>query len=150
MIHDIVAAFEAVKKNDTIRAAVLTGAGKSFSAGGDVEKDLNPLRNMGVAEYREYFGRAEELYVGIIGLEKAVIAAMNEFSVGAWLDLALVCDVRIAAADAQMGEFCLRMGICPEVAPFLLPRIVGLGRAKLLCMTGDLRDAAHAEKNWFG
>lgn len=146
LIKDFMAAWHDVGDDDAVRAAIITGAGKSFSAGGDVIKDLNPLREMGAFEFQKYFGQAEVLYKGIIDAEKPVIAAINGFAVGAGLDLALSCDIRIAAEDAKMGEFFIKMGLTPELGIYMLPRLVGLGWAKLISLTGDIIDAAQAEK----
>jgi enoyl-CoA hydratase/carnithine racemase len=146
LIEDFVSAWTDVAEDDEVRAVIITGAGKSFSAGGDVIKDINPLRDMGASEFQKYFGQAEVLYKGIIDADKPVIAAMNGFAVGAGLDLALACDIRIAADDAKMGEFFVKMGLTPELGIYMLPRLVGLGWAKLISFTGDLIDAAQAEK----
>ena len=146
LIHDFIKAWDYVVKEDAIRAVIITGAGQSFSAGGDAEKDINPLRSMGATEFRKYFSVAEVMYSGIINLEKPVIAAMNGYAVGAGLDLALACDIRIAADDAKMGELFVKMGLTPELGVYMLPRLVGLGWAKLICFTGNLIDAKKAEQ----
>jgi len=127
LMHDLIKAWDYVEKEDAIRAIIVTGAGESFSAGGDAVKDINPLRSMGATEFRKYFSVAEVMYRGIINVEKPVIAAMNGYAVGAGLDLALACDIRIAADDAKMGEFFVRMGLTPEIGAYILPRLVGLG-----------------------
>lgn len=146
LIKDFLSAWNDVADDDDIRAVVITGKGPSFSAGGDVVKDINPLRKMGASEFHRYFSQAEVMYRGIIDLEKPVIAAINGFAVGAGLDLALAADIRIAAEDAKMGEFFVKMGLTPELGIYILPRLVGLGWAKLICLTGDIIDAAQAEK----
>lgn len=111
-----------------------------------VVKDINPLREMSTSEFNKYFWAADSLYKGIIDAGIPVIAAINGYAVGAGLDLALACDIRIAAEDAKMDEFFVRMGLTPELGIYLLPRIVGLGWAKLICLTGDIIDAPQAEK----
>ena len=146
LIDDIIAARKDIESDDSVRALIITGAGKSFSAGGDIVKDINPLRDKSVNEFRGYLTQAEDMYRGIIDMEKPVIAAMNGYSIGAGLDLALSCDIRIAADDAKMGEFFVKMCLTPEMGIYLLPRLVGLGWAKMMCLTGDLIDAAQAEK----
>jgi len=146
LLEDFIVAWRDVSVDDDVRSIIITGAGESFSAGGDVVKDINPLREMGPAEFHKYFSQAEVLYRSVIELEKPVIAAINGFAVGAGLDLALSADIRIAADDAKMGEFFVRMGLTPELGIYLLPRLVGLGWAKLICLTGDIIDAAQAEK----
>jgi len=82
----------------------------------------------------------------ITDMEKPVIAAINGYAIGAGLDLALTCDIRIAAEDAQIGEFFVKMGLIPEAAIYFMPRLIGLGKAKLLCFTGDLIGAREAEQ----
>jgi len=146
LIEDFLTAWRDVTDDDDVRAVVITGKGTSFSAGGDVMKDIDPLRKMGASEFHRYFSQAGVMYRGIIDLEKPVIAAINGFAVGAGLDLALAVDIRIAAEDAKMGEFFVRMGLTPEVGIYILPRLVGLGWAKLICLTGDVIDAVQAEK----
>ena len=146
LIHDFIAAWSDVKDDDGVRALIITGAGESFSAGGDVVKDINPLRDMSASEFHKYFGVAEVLYKGIIDIEKPVIAAINGYAVGAGLDLALSCDIRIAAEDAKMAEFFVKMGLTPELGIYMLSRLVGAGWAKLICLPGDIIDAAQAEK----
>ena len=146
LITDLVTAVGQVAGDESIRSVIVTGAGKSFSAGGDVEKDIAPLRKKGPSEFHKYMSQAVVLYKGIMEMEKPVIAAINGFAVGAGLDLALSCDIRIAADDAKMGEFFVKMGITPEVGIYLLPRLVGLGWAKLISFTGDIIDAPQAEK----
>ena len=144
--YDFMIAWGEVARDDTVRAVIITGAGGSFSAGGDVVKDINPLREMGSMEFHKYFKGADILYKSIMDAEKPVIAAINGYAVGAGFDLAISCDIRIAAEDAKMGEFFVRMGLTPEVGIYLLPRMVGLGWAKLICLAGDIIDAAQAER----
>jgi len=146
LINDLITAVGEVAGDESVRAAIVTGAGKSFSAGGDVLKDIAPLREKGPSEFHKYMSQAVVLYKGIMEMEKPVIAAINGFAVGAGLDLALSCDIRIAADNAKMGEFFVKMGITPEVGIYLLPRLVGLGWAKLISFTGDIIDATQAEK----
>ena len=146
LIDDIIEARKDIADDDSVRSVIITGAGKSFSAGGDIVKDIDPLRTKSVHEFRGYLTQAEDMYRGLIDLEKPVIAAMNGYSIGAGLDLALSCDIRIAADDAKMGEFFVKMCLTPEMGIYLLPRLVGLDWAKMMCLTGDLIDAAQAEK----
>jgi len=146
LINDLVKAVSEVTDDESVRAVIFTGAGRSFSAGGDVVKDIAPLRERSPSDFDSYMNQAVILYRGIMDMEKPAVAAINGFAVGAGLDLALACDIRIAADDAKMGEFFVRMGITPEIGIYLLPRLVGLGWAKLISFTGDIIDAAQAEK----
>lgn len=142
LMYDFMAAISDISGDDDVRAVIITGAGSSFSAGGDVVKDINPLREMSATDFHKYFSGASVMYEGLMNSEKPYIAAINGYAVGAGLDMALACDIRIAADDAKMGEFFVRMGLTPELGIYLLPRLVGLGWAKLICLAGDIVDAA--------
>jgi enoyl-CoA hydratase len=137
-------AFADVAGDDTVRAVIFTGAGDHFSAGGDVEQDIDPLRTLPVKEFKAYFEPLGGLYYGIYNLEKPTIAAIHGFALGAGMELTLMCDFRIAADNAQMGEFFVRMGLVPETGMCMLPKIVGPGWAKRICYTGDLVGAEEA------
>ena len=135
-----------VVADDRVQAVILTGAGSSFSAGGDIREDIDPLRTMPVEEFNRYFYSVNELYKELFNLEKPIIAAINGNALGAGMELALLCDIRIAAEDMKIGELFVRMGLVPEIGMCLLSKIVGLGRAKLICMTGDILDANEAKR----
>lgn len=144
LFDGISASFAYLAAVDDVRSVIITGAGEHFSAGGDVEKDINPLRTKTVNEFRAYFESLAQLYEMIFNYGKPTIAAVNGYALGAGMELALMCDIRIAADNARMGEFFVRMGLVPETGMCMLPKIVGLGMAKLICMTGDLVDAQEA------
>jgi len=146
LVEDLIEALEEVAVDDAVRAVIITGAGKSFCAGGDVEKDIATLSKMGPSQFTAYLTRGMLVYTTIIDMEKPVIAAINGYAVGAGLDLSIACDIRIAAEDAKLGEFFVRMGLIPEAAVYLLPRLIGLGKAKLLSFTGELVSAKEAEQ----
>ena len=133
-----------LKSEKTIRAIIFTGAGDHFSAGGDVALDIDPLKNMSLKEFKEYFDPLVELYMDLYNLDKVTIAAINGFALGAGFEMTLLCDFRIAADTAQLGEFFVRMGLVPEIGMCLLPRIVGPGMARYMCYTGELIDAQEA------
>ncbi len=132
--------------DDSVRCIIVTGAGRAFSAGGDVVKDIRPLRDMNPLEFTQYVDHAVGIYTVIRDMQKPVIAAINGYAVGAGLELALACDIRIAADDAKMGEFFVRMGITPETGIYFLPRMIGLGKARMMCFTGDAYSAQEAER----
>ena len=145
LAEELIHALDEVAKDEAIRAVILTGAGKAFSAGGDVDKDVVPLREKSLSEFIAYFSQLSPVYKLIVEMEKPVIAAINGYCVGGGLDLALACDIRIAAEDAQLGEVFVRMGLVPEAGTFLLPRQIGVSKAKLLSFTGDILSAKEAE-----
>jgi enoyl-CoA hydratase/carnithine racemase len=133
-----------IKNEKTIRAIIFTGAGDHFSAGGDVSLDIEPLKNMSLKEFREYFDPLVELYMDLYNLEKITIAAINGFALGAGFEMTLLCDFRIASETAQLGEFFVRMGLVPEIGMCILPKIVGPGMARYMCYTGELINAQEA------
>ncbi|MBN1497151.1 MAG: enoyl-CoA hydratase/isomerase family protein [Spirochaetes bacterium] len=137
-------AYADLKKEGSIRAIIFTGAGDHFSAGGDVALDIDPLKAMDLREFREYFNPLVQLYMDLYNLEKVTIAAVNGFALGAGFEMTLLCDFRIAADTARLGEFFVRMGLVPEIGMCLLPKIVGPGMARYLCYTGELIDANEA------
>jgi len=146
LLDSLLQAVRYVASDDRVRAVILTGAGSSFSAGGDIREDIDPLRTMSVEEFNRYFYSVNELYKELFNLEKPVIGAINGNALGAGMELSLLCDIRIAAEDMKIGELFVRMGLVPEIGMSLLSRIVGLGMAKLICMTGDMLDANEAKR----
>jgi enoyl-CoA hydratase len=135
-------AFIAFEADDELRVLVLTGAGGQFCAGADLKAMADPaLRNV-----VEPTGRAD----GPMGptrmdLTKPVIAAIEGHAVAGGLELALMCDLRVAARGAVFGVFCRRWGVpLIDGGTVRLPRIVGAGRALDMILTGRAVDAAEA------
>jgi enoyl-CoA hydratase/carnithine racemase len=124
-----------------VRAVVITGAGKSFSAGAD----LKERRTMTEGETRTFLAELNDALTALAALPCPVIAAMNGAAFGGGLELALACDIRVAAAGAVMGLIEARLGIIPGAGGTQrLTRIVGLARAKEMILTGRRLDAAAA------
>lgn len=145
LMHDLRDALKTVAKDDNARAVIINGAGPSFCAGGDVEKDVAQISKMKPYEYKAYIEDFYEVTKTIVWMEKPVIAAIKGYAVGGGFDVALASDIRIAAQGARMGNAYIRMGIIPELGGiYFLPRLVGVGRAKLLCLTGDFITAEEA------
>jgi len=145
MLDELTAALGSVAKDETIKAVIITGAGEAFSSGGDVKSDVSHVSEMTPFEFRSYIhtGITKE----IVEMEKPVIVAVNGIAVGGAFDFALACDIRLASEKARFSEIFVRMGILPELGGlYFLPRLVGLGRAKLLAFTGDIIDAQEAER----
>ncbi len=146
LFDQLLKAIREVDKDDDIRSVILTGAGDNFSAGGDVQEDIVPLKHKSLEEFKAYFKSINELYVELYEFKKPTIAAINGYALGAGFDLTLCCDIRIAANNAKMGEYFVRMGLVPETGACLLPKIVGPSEAKMICLTGKTIKADEALK----
>ena len=129
-----------------VRAVVITGAGRAFSAGQDL-RDRAAMVEEGKelrlgAELRR---RYHPVVTTIRELRRPVIAAVNGIALGAGLGIALCCDVRVASSSASFRAAWSRVGLAPDAgAAFFLPRIVGQGRAMDMILTGDAVDADEA------
>jgi enoyl-CoA hydratase/carnithine racemase len=136
---------EEAAADPVVRAAVVTGAGSAFSAGGDLAF-LQDLPAMPPARIREVvYGTFQRVARAIRFMDKPVVAAVNGTAVGAGCENAVACDFRIASSLARFGEVWINLGCVPALGGmFLLPRIVGLAKATELVMTGEILDAAEA------
>jgi 2-(1,2-epoxy-1,2-dihydrophenyl)acetyl-CoA isomerase len=135
----------AAAKDDTIGALVITGAGRAFSAGGDIQY-MHDLVAREEWDTLEALVKAGERVVALIdSLAKPVVAAVNGAAAGGGASLALACDIRVAAASASIGLTFNRIGLQPDWGgTYFLPRLVGLGRALELALTGDMLPAEEA------
>ncbi len=124
------------------RAIVLTGSEGTFAAGAD----LAEMKARSVEEQREFIAMPR-MYEAIEALDAPVIAAINGHALGAGLELALACDVRLAASSAKLGSPEVRLGLIPGGGGTQrLPRLVGLGQAMRLVLTGDAVEADEARE----
>jgi enoyl-CoA hydratase/carnithine racemase len=150
MIDSLERAFDAAEQDEEVRAVVLTGAGRAFSAGGDVKAmlDKSGMFAGGPAELRgRYLDGIHRVPRRIARFEKPLIAAIQGAAIGAGLDLACMCDIRIAADDAQFGSTFVKLGLVPgDGGAFVLARVVGFPRALELMLSGRLIDAREAER----
>ena len=123
-----------------VGALIVTGAGdKAFVSGADISDLRERTRDDGLAGINSSFFAAVERF------PRPTIAAVNGYALGGGCELALACDLRIAAETAKFGQPELGLGIIPGAgATQRLPRVVGLGRAKHLILTGEIIDAAQA------
>lgn len=148
MVDAFVAAAADADADDAIRCVILTGAGSAFSAGGNI-KDMAAGRGYFGADpvdiaagYRDGIQRITRT---ITGLRTPIIAAVNGPAVGAGCDLAMMCDLRIAADTAVFAESFVKLGLIPgDGGAWLLPRIIGHARASEMALTGDPVSAATA------
>lgn len=134
MVLDITAAFEALKDNREIRAVVLSGAGGTFCAGGDI-KELAAAFQSGDA-MGENLGALDTMLRRVNQAPQVVIARVQGAAMGGGFGLVCVSDIAIAHIDARMGMPEVRMGLVPAlISPFVIQR-VGLTRARQLMLTG--------------
>jgi len=132
-----------VRYDDDVRAVLITGSGRAFSAGGDLS-EMDPGRAPQAARMRQD-KLLREVFVPLAQLPKPVVAAVNGHAHGAGLSLALACDIVIAADDAPMSLGFVHRGLAPDCGIlYFLPRIVGAMRAKELLLTGRRFDAREA------
>lgn len=131
-----------------VRAIVLTGRGKAFSAGGNVRLMHERAGMFGgtPAEIADAYRQGiQRLIRAVVAVEVPTVAAVNGPAIGAGFDLALACDLRIAARTATFGETFVDLGLIPgDGGSWLLPRVVGHHRASELALTGRVIDAAEA------
>ena len=127
------------------RIVVITGAGRAFCAGGDVEF-MSSLQSGGdVDSFRKLLDAGRDVILQIQSMTQPVIAAINGVAAGAGCNLALACDYRIASADAKLGQAFVKIGLVPDWGgTWLLPRLVGRSRALEIMMTGRMVPAAEA------
>jgi 2-(1,2-epoxy-1,2-dihydrophenyl)acetyl-CoA isomerase len=124
---------------------VITGAGRAFCAGGDVEFMASLQEADDVDRFRKLLDAGRDIVVQIATMAKPVIAAVNGVAAGAGCNLALACDVRIASPAAKFSESFVRIGLHPDWGgTWLLPRLVGTSRAFEMMATGRMVDANEA------
>jgi enoyl-CoA hydratase/carnithine racemase len=137
-----------LRRDASVKVMILTGAGKAFCAGGNI-KDMRDRAGMFAGSpytlRNNYRDGIQRIPLALYELEIPIIAAVNGAAIGAGLDLACMCDIRLAAQSATFAESFVRLGIVPgDGGAWLLPRAIGLPRASLMAYTGDTIDAAKA------
>lgn len=148
MVDGIVDALERLNEDGSVRVAILTGAGTAFSSGGDLRK----MQAEGAARAekphltpRYYKFGIQRIPLAFEKLDVPIIAAVNGPAIGAGLDLACMCDMRIASESARFAESFVKVGIVPgDGGAWLLPRVIGMPRATQMTLTGETIDAAKA------
>lgn len=145
MIADLLQAIEEVGSDESVRAVLLTGAGRAFCAGGDVASLLSrtdtPLETM------EMSRRGARLISGMRTMPKPWVAAVNGPAIGAGCTLALACDIILAAESAKFSLGFIALGLHPDTGGiYLVTRLVGYARACELIFTGRTVDAREAEQ----
>jgi len=140
---DVQAALEDAKNDSDIKVLIFTGEGRAFSTGADLKES----KNRSMEAYRDYLEELQEASRKIIRFEKPTIAAINGYALGSGYELALACDIRIAAENAQIGS--------PEAkvtssvtggAMRLIQDLIGPGKARELLFTAENIDGKEAER----
>ncbi len=153
LLEELIAALDQADGDDAVRAVIVTGAGRAFCAGADLEaggRTFDPasrvgdpaLRGWDIATHRDGGGLVT---LRIFDMKKPVIAAINGPAVGFGITMTLPMDVRLASADARIGFVFARRGVVPEAcSTWFLPRLVGIQQAAEWVYTGRVFDAREA------
>ena len=130
-------------QDETIRSILITGAGKAFCAGQDLKEAIDP-ESLEIEEIvRQHFN---PIIRKIRGIEKPVIAAVNGVAAGAGANIALSCDIVLAAKSANFIQAFSKIGLIPDSGgTYFLPRLIGLPKATAIMMTGETISAVQAE-----
>lgn len=143
MLDELFDAVEEIGRSETIGAAVLTGRGRAFSTGGDI----SAMHEMDEREFADTVGRYMRLSAACRACPRPIVAAIHGYALAGGFELALMCDVRFAATGTQFGLPDTPLGLSPTSGmTYLLPRIVGLGRALYLALGAENIDAEEAER----
>ena len=149
LIEALLGTLVQIEDDPKVRVAILTGAGTAFSAGGNLKAmrpDSGGLNaSLPARTRRNYKSGIQRLPLAFAALEVPVIAAVNGPAIGAGLDLACMCDLRVAGESSKFAESFVKLGIIPgDGGAWLLQRIVGFSKAAEMTLTGETIDAAEA------
>lgn len=143
MLEELRLAIDEVAKDEEVRVLVITGAGRGFSAGADLDHPLFKVPSP--IEARKGMNVFNEIILKVRALPKPVIASVNGVAAGAGANIALACDIIIASEQARFGQVFVNVGIHVDAGgTHFLPWSVGVPKAMELMMTGDLIDAKEA------
>ena len=148
IVEGLVDSLNKADKDKNVGCVILTGAGKSFSSGGNLQeiKDMTTKDNMSLTELEDWYRFGiQKIPLTMNSIDVPIVAAINGHAIGAGNDLCTMCDIRIAAEDAKFSESFLRIGIIPgDGGSWFLPKIIGLARANEMILTCDVLDAQKA------
>ena len=140
---DMQAALEDAKNDSAVKVLVITGEGRAFSTGADLKES----KTRTIEAYRDYLEELQEASRKIIRFEKPTIAAINGYALGSGYELALACDIRIAAEEAQIGSPEAKVTSSVTGGAFrLVQDLIGPGKAKELLFTGEYIDGKEAQR----
>jgi enoyl-CoA hydratase len=148
MARDLLASFDRLERDLSVRVLVLTGAGAQFCAGADLVEFQRYIEQDLPRTHEPYNARVLfPITQRFASCRLPIIAAINGGATAGGLDLALACDIRIASSRAKLGETYIKLGLNPgNGGTYFLPRLIGSGLAAELALTGDVIDAERAEK----
>ena len=142
VLEDVTAAAAAADADDSIRAIILTGAGRAFAAGADI-KEMSSL-DFSTAYRKNWFAG----WTRLTDVSKPIIAAVNGFALGGGCELAMMADILIASEKAKFGQPEINLGVLPGMGGSQrLTRAIGKAKSMDLCLTGRMMDAAEAERS---
>lgn len=145
MKRELAERLKAAERDESVRALVLTGEGRGFCAGEALNEELVQAAEPPLDRtLRDFYHPVIER---MRGMDKPIVAAVNGTAAGAGVSLALAADLRLASEKASFVLAFVRIGLVPDAgSTFFLPRLVGMGKAVEMSMTGDKVDAAEAER----
>ena len=140
---DMQAALDDARADEGIKVVVVTGEGRAFSTGADLKES----KTRSIEDYRDYLVSLQEVSRTIIRFEKPTIAAINGFAIGSGYELALACDIRIAAEEAKIGSPEAKVTSSVTGGAFrLVQDLIGPGKARELLFTGEYIDGVEAQR----
>lgn len=144
MRGELASAFETFNADEEVKVILLTAAGKAFCAGGDVKEQG---AGFDAISGRERVRRLHRTLLAMVNSDKPIISAVNGIAVGAGFSLALAGDIIIAAEEAKFSQIFINIGFVPDFgSAYLLPRLIGMARAKDLVLTGRMVGAQEAKE----
>jgi enoyl-CoA hydratase/carnithine racemase len=142
---DLNAVLEDVRSDNSMRVLILTGSGRAFSAGADLKEMSSSMLTSSLDEQRKNLETYQNLTRTMLALPKTIICAVNGLAVGVGVEIALASDIRIASSDASFTFAEAKRGLFQtNGVMFLLPRLIGAGRAVHIMLTGERVLAARA------
>lgn len=147
MLEELTEAIETAASDDSVRCVVLTGAGRAFGAGQDLSGFPSVPANGEAPKVSEHLKKYHRLVKSMRAMPKPVIGAIRGVAAGISCNIALACDLRIAADNARFIEAFARIGLVPDGGgAYFLPRLVGLGKAMEMCLLADEVSGPEAER----
>jgi 2-(1,2-epoxy-1,2-dihydrophenyl)acetyl-CoA isomerase len=147
MLNELSSVVSALSNNNSVKAILLTGAGRAFCSGGDMVEMLDQKSPTPFESRQKIHKMLRTVLMPLVNIEKPVIAAVNGAAVGAGMNLALAADIVIAAESAKFSQVFVKVGLVPDTGGmYLLTRLAGLATAKDLCLTGRTISSLEAHR----